>query len=231
MTIIFVVLSRSNSIFSLILFYMGTQSSPGIFLDDDVAVDQSTVDDVGSTLAILKHIFSTAELTYTFVVEKASEACDVQPDNPCVGASMALACFPNPGYYVCQFVKSAISTIASAFLQAANIALEIVEEQYLNAMKIGDSQVYYNYYYSRATYVNELGHADWNAKALEAIRINMKDQHMQMKFQLQERHKDIANHVGQDVSENCILVCYFCAHFHLGAHFSSSVLTFVFLPR
>ena len=42
---------------------------------------------------------------------------------------------------------------------------------------------------------------EWNAKALDAIRLNMKDQHTEMKRQLQERHKDIANHVGQDVSD------------------------------
>jgi hypothetical protein len=44
--------------------------------------------------------------------------------------------------------------------------------------------------------LNIKGHNDWNQKALDAIRVNMKDQHMQMKEQLQERHKDIANHVG-----------------------------------
>ena len=29
----------------------------------------------------------------------------------------------------------------------------------------------------------------------------MKDQHMAMKEQLQRRHKDIANHVGQDIAD------------------------------
>jgi hypothetical protein len=45
--------------------------------------------------------------------------------------------------------------------------------------------------------LNYKGYNDWNQKALDAIRVNMKDQHMQMKNQLQERHKDIANHVGE----------------------------------
>ena len=126
------------------------------------------------------------------------------PENPCVGASLALACFPNVAYFVCRVVKVTTSVILQALLQASSMALQIVEEQYLNAMKIGDSTVYYGYYYSRASYFNEIGHAEWNREALEAIRVNMLDQHMQMKFQLQERHKDIANHVGQDVSKNVI---------------------------
>ena len=152
-------------------------------------------------LATLKSVFSGAKLTYTFVIEKAKAVCAAMPDNPCAGASFALACFPNVAYYVCQFVKMTLSMIVSVILQAANMALEIVEGQYLNANMIRNSQLYYDYYYSRATHVNELGHAEWNSKALEAIRLNMKDQHMQMKFQLQERHKDIANHIGQDVRE------------------------------
>ena len=60
---------------------------------------------------------------------------------------------------------------------------------------------YYDYYYSRATYHNTKHYNEWNEKALDAIRLNMKDQHTEMKRQLQERHKDIANHVGQDVSD------------------------------
>ena len=45
-----------------------------------------------------------------------------------------------------------------------------------------------------------MGHSQWTEEALNAIRLNMKDQHTEMKRQLQERHKDIANHIGQDVS-------------------------------
>ena len=59
----------------------------------------------------------------------------------------------------------------------------------------------YGQYYDRANYLNIRGLTKWNEKALDAIRLNMKDQHTEMKKQLQERHKDIANHVGQDVSD------------------------------
>ena len=182
--------------------------SPEIFKKDtDVAEEQTHVHEVGRTLITLNHVFSSAELVNAFVSELAGDICDAMPDNPCVGASLAIACFPNPGYYICKVVEIVTESIAAAILQAAFLALEIVEGQYLNVLQMSDTQVYYDYYYSRATYVNGIGHAEWNAKALEAIRVNMKDQHMQMKFQLQERHKDIANHVGQDVSENCIHIC------------------------
>lgn len=168
---------------------------------------------MADTYTRIGHALEAAQLFYDFSLEKAKEVCEAMPENPCIGASFAIACFPNPGYFICRVMKIAISTIGMALLQAANLAYGIVEEQYLNAVKMGDSQVFYNYYYSRATYFNQIGHSEWNAKALEAIRVNMKDQHMQMKFQLQERHKEIANHVGQDVSENCIYICYHSARF------------------
>ena len=68
-------------------------------------------------------------------------------------------------------------------------------------LSLGADQAIYGYYYSRATYHNTKHYNEWNEKALDAIRLNMKDQHTEMKKQLQERHKDIANHVGQDVSD------------------------------
>ena len=37
------------------------------------------------------------------------------------------------------------------------------------------------------------------------------DQHMQMKQELQERHRDIANHVGQDVRIFALFVLYLVA--------------------
>ena len=70
----------------------------------------------------------------------------------------------------------------------------------------GPNTAIYGQYYSRANYHNIRGFTKWNEKALEAIRLNMKDQHTEMKRQLQERHKDIANHVGQDVSDTSLVI-------------------------
>ena len=192
--------------FIVILTLLIISVAVGIFSDDDVAEDKSNVDTIAEVFAKVKHALETVQAFVEFMSERADDVCKAMPENPCAGASLAIACFPNPVYYVCRVVKITTSLILQALLVAASMAFQIVEEQYLNAMKIGDSTVYYGYYYSRAAFFNEMGHAEWNAKALEAIRVNMKDQHMQMKFQLQERHKDIANHVGQDVREKCCLV-------------------------
>ena len=70
----------------------------------------------------------------------------------------------------------------------------------------GPNAAIYGQYYSRANYHNIRGLTKWTEEALNAIRLNMKDQHTEMKRQLQERHKDIANHVGQDVS-GLIVIC------------------------
>ena len=155
----------------------------------------------------LREHVTMAEMIYTFVTAKATEICDTLPENPCVGAGPAIACFPNVAYYVCRVVKIAAHQIVSVMWEAVNLAFDVMEAL-VKAETISESQAFYDYYYSRAVYFNEIGHAEWNAKALEAIRINMKDQHMQMKFQLQERHKDIANHVGQDVSIKNEATCF-----------------------
>ena len=175
-------------------------ASLGIFSDDDAAEDQASVDNLASQLVKFKNSLSTAELIFNFVIEKTGAICDAMPENPCVGASFAIACFPNPVYYVCRGVKIASDIIASAVFEAVNIAFEVMAA--LTAGNtISESQAFYGYYYSRATYHNTNNYNKWNEKALDAIRLNMKDQHKEMKKQLQERHKDIANHVGQDVSD------------------------------
>jgi hypothetical protein len=87
--------------------------------------------------------------------------------------------------------------LSNAVITGLTIAHDVLDDVFGS---IGVNEAYYDYYYSRATYHNTKNHNEWHVNALEAIRVNMKDQHMQMKQQLQERHKDIANHVGQDVS-------------------------------
>jgi len=178
----------------------GLSDLTGIFSDDGKAEDQTPVDNVASNLVAFRKSLSEAELIFQFVVTKTKALCDVLPENPCVGASFAIVCLPNPAYYVCRVATILTDVIASSVLEGVNLAFSVLEST-VEAGTLDASQAFYGYYYSRAAYLNEIGHSEWTQKALDAIRVNMKDQHMQMKAQMQERHKDIANHVGQDIAD------------------------------
>ena len=127
----------------------------GIFSDDDDAEDKTAVENLASRLVEFHSKLSKAELIFKFIVEKTKAACDAMPENPCVGASLALACFPNVAYYVCRFVKIATDVIASSVFEAVNMAFEIMAEL-VAAETISESQAFYGYYYSRATYHNTM---------------------------------------------------------------------------
>jgi chaperonin cofactor prefoldin len=92
-----------------------------------------------------------------------------------------------------------VVNICHALLLALEITIYVMED---NFDTLGVDKAIYGYYYSRANYHNTKQYNMWNEKALNAIRLNMKDQHTEMKRQLQERHKDIANHVGQDIADS-----------------------------
>ena len=102
----------------------------------------------------------------------------------------------NPLRKACESLENIYKRLLWGVRFAANIAEKAVANDF-NAATLGDNQVIYAYYYSRANYLNMKGHNEWETNALEALRVNMKEQHMQMRRQLQERHKDIANHVGE----------------------------------
>ena len=173
-------------------------ASLGIFSDVDAAEDQSPVDNLASKLLEFQSIWNTAQEVFTTVTEKGKAVCDAMPENPCTGVGFALACFPNVAYYVCRAVKISTDILASAVVKAVNKAFEVLAAQ-TAADTISESQAICGYYYSRATYHDTKQYNEWNAIALDAIRLNMKDQHTEMKKQLQERHRDIANHLGEDV--------------------------------
>ena len=175
-------------------------ASLGIFSDVDAAEDQSPADNLASKLLKFQSIWNTAQQVFETVTEKGKAVCDAMPENPCAGVGFALACVPNAGYYVCRALKIATDILATVVVKNVNKAFEVLAAQ-TAANTISESQAIYGYYYSRATYHNIKQYNEWNENALDAIRLNMKDQHKEMKKQLQERHKDIANHVGQDVSD------------------------------
>ena len=173
-------------------------ASLGIFSDVDAAEDQSPVDNLASKLLEFQSIWNTAQEVFTTVTEKGKAVCDAMPENPCTGVGFALACFPNVAYYVCRAVKILTDKLVTVVVKAVTIAFQVLAAL-TAADTISESQAFYGYYYSRATYHNTKNHNEWNIMALDAIRLNMRDQHTEMKRQLQERHKDIANHLGQDV--------------------------------
>jgi len=147
------------------------------------------------------HLLTGAEHLYAFTEDASDDACEAMgPDNFCVGASFGIVCLPNVAKMACKIVKAIITAVAYPLMVAATIAFQVIDDEYTLAT-LGENQAIYGYYYSRATYLNTLGHNKWNVEALKALATNMKNQHVEMKKQLQERHKDIANHVGEDIAD------------------------------
>jgi hypothetical protein len=175
-----------------------------ILPDDDSAEDKEFLIEDDEEMKKLGYAVSAAEGLFSGIASLRENLCESQPQNPCAGVGLALVCIPNPAYYFCRISNVVFIILETTVIGALTIAQEVVDKEF---GAIGPNEIYYDYYYSRATYHNTKNHNEWHVKALEAIRVNMKDQHMQMKQQLQERHKDIANHVGQDVS--CCFVTIF----------------------
>ncbi len=149
----------------------------------------------------LGHLLTGAEHLYEFTEDASDDACEAMgPDNLCVGAGLAIVSLPNVVKIACKIVKAIMTAVAYPLMVAATIAYQVIDDEYTLAT-LGENQAIYGYYYSRATYLNTLGHNKWNKQALEALVTNVKNQHMEMKKQLQERHKDIANHVGEDIAD------------------------------
>jgi hypothetical protein len=93
-----------------------------------------------------------------------------------------------------------VASIAQALLLSATTAHEVVDDAYTLAT-LGEDEAYYGYEYSKGTYINTKAHNKWAIDALKSIRTNMKGQHTEMKKQLQVRHMEIANHVGEDIAD------------------------------
>ena len=147
------------------------------------------------------HWLVAAEHIYAFTQDHGDNICEAMgPPDICTGASLAIACVPNPARIVCDIVKVYATVISFRLMIEATIAYRTLDDMYEIAT-MSDKEAYYGYYYARAAYFNTRDHIDWNVKALEALRTNMRNQHMEMKKQLQERHKDIANHVGEDIAD------------------------------
>eukprot|EP00956_Cyclotella_meneghiniana_P042191 scaffold248390_cov94-Cyclotella_meneghiniana.AAC.2 len=153
----------------------------GIFSDEDSAEGQDPLVAHANRMTRLGHTVKIVEKANEYLLYYHNAVCDSIPENICAAIA---GCVPNP-------IK----------FQALEISLYVMEAEF-GRRGLGAGQAIYGYYYSRANYHNTKQYNEWNEKALDAIRLNMKDQHTEMKKQLQERHKDIANHVGQDIADS-----------------------------
>ena len=173
-------------------------------LDNANAKNQEPLADLERTWLNLGHTVMTAEHFYDFATGQMDSNCDALGEHTqCVGASVGLVCAPNPPKIICSVVRVVLENILFAVLVGVTIAYHVVDDTYTIGT-MSDKEAYYGQYYSRATYINTAEYNKKNWEALHVIHSNMKDQHNEMKKQLQERHKDIANHVGQDVSTSLV---------------------------
>eukprot|EP00956_Cyclotella_meneghiniana_P016363 scaffold25814_cov57-Cyclotella_meneghiniana.AAC.3 len=173
----------------------------GDLTDSAAATDQESLAGQQDTWLLLGHLLVTAEQVYEFTDGLKDDLCkSLGASEKCIGALLAITCVPNPAFYICRFIKITFKGIAFGILTAATLAFQVIDHMYEKAT-LGPNTAIYGQYYDRANYLNIRGFTEWNEKALDTIRLNMKDQHQEMKRQLQERHKDIANHVGQDIAD------------------------------
>ena len=171
---------------------MSTKKTIGLFQDDGGASNQDALLELKVHVTNLQYALTAAEYLWGFVNKKFTANCKLFGDDKVVMGQT----IPNFFRKACDSMNYAFIGVSYAVLFAVNIAEKAVAKDF-NAATLGDNQVIYAYYYSRASYLNMKGHNEWETKALEALRVNMKEQHMQMRRQLQDRHKDIANHIGE----------------------------------
>eukprot|EP00956_Cyclotella_meneghiniana_P044135 scaffold302880_cov113-Cyclotella_meneghiniana.AAC.1 len=170
----------------------------GIFDDNEGAENQESVENLSTHLLNLGHALAGAEQLYEFTDNMNDALCrGLGGSTECVGVGISVACFVNFAYYICEKLNMSIKGIAYAVLVTVTFAYQAVDQAY-DIASLGANQAIFDYYYSRANYHNTKHYNEWNEQALNTIRLNMREQHTEMKRQLQKRHKDIANHVGQD---------------------------------
>ena len=134
------------------------------------------------------HALMTMEQLYEFHDNMFKDGCDAMGETSlCGGIGLAIACFPNPPRIACNYAKLANGAIAYGLLLAAKIVFQALDHRF-EKRTLGPNQAIYGYEYSRATYLNEKKHYDWNFDALTAISKNILNQHNKMKNQLQKRH-------------------------------------------
>eukprot|EP00956_Cyclotella_meneghiniana_P014940 scaffold22644_cov44-Cyclotella_meneghiniana.AAC.4 len=143
-------------------------------LDSNEAEDQESLVKLQRHWHNLGHTLKTAEFFYEKIINMLDGQCDMIIEAICVPVVMG-----NGGI---------------------TIAYQAVDDIY-DIATLGPNTAIYGQYYDRANYLNIRGLMEWNEKALDAIRLNMKNQHTEMKKQLQERHRDITNHLGQDIAD------------------------------
>jgi hypothetical protein len=137
-----------------------------------------------------------AEHVYTFVLDLTDSVCDALPQLLC-----AAVCISNPAYNICKGLKYIPNGIAAAFLAKAVIAYRTAHHVFEKA-SLGANDALDGHQYAKATYQNTMAYNAWNYDALTQISTSMKGQHKEMeKKQIQDRQKDIANHIGEDIAE------------------------------
>ena len=100
-------------------------------LDSAEASDQESLIDMQKLWLNLGHFLVAAEHNYEFVNQVQDSLLGIFGDSEkCLGAGWAIACMPNPVYYIFAMVSLVIKSIAFAILVGATIAYEVVDRHY-----------------------------------------------------------------------------------------------------
>ena len=99
-------------------------------LESNAASNQESLLNLQRNWLNLGHALTGAEQVYEFTDSFSGDVCTTMPENPCIGASLGLVCFPNPAYFACRIIKLTTKAIAFAVLVAVTIAHQAVDRAY-----------------------------------------------------------------------------------------------------
>ena len=100
-----------------------------INLDSAEAVNQEDLEELQRHRLNLGHALTAAEHLNEFTKDIKDDVCEFWGDNPfCIGASLAIACFPNPPRIICDTVTMLFKLLAYPIFVGVTIAYQAVDD-------------------------------------------------------------------------------------------------------
>ena len=100
-----------------------------INLDSAEAGNQEHLGDLQRHRLNLGHTLTHAENLNEFTKDIKDDVCEFWGDNPfCIGASLAIACFPNPPRIICNTVAMLLKLLAYPIFVGVTIAYQAVDD-------------------------------------------------------------------------------------------------------
>ena len=96
----------------------------------DGAGEQESLVGLQRTWLNVGHWLAAAEMLFEFTSSLLDKISMSTAENPCFGVGPAIACSPNPAYYVLTLLAITVYCISHVILTAARIVFQVVDEKY-----------------------------------------------------------------------------------------------------